>query len=79
MEREFLCPVGFATRLRRFDMTDAVFSAETVVLQTMPGAHDNLEGLAVWRDAKGLRATMVSDDNFTAPVRSEIGEYRLPD
>lgn len=79
MEREFLGPVGFATRLRRFDMTDAVFSAETVVLQTMPGAHDNLEGLSVWRDAKGLRATMVSDDNFTAPVRSEIGEYRLPD
>lgn len=79
LERQFLGPVGFATRLRRFEMTDVALSAETVVLQTMPGAHDNLEGLAVWRDAKGLRATMVSDDNFTVLLRSEIVEYRLPD
>lgn len=79
LEREFLGPGGFATRIRRFDLTAAGLSAETTVLQTVPGAHDNLEGLAVWRDAKGLRATMVSDDNFTAFLRSEIVEYRLPD
>lgn len=79
LEREFLGAAGFATRLRRFDLTDRGLSAETVVLQTEPGAHDNLEGLAIWRDAKGLRATMVSDDNFIAMLRSEFVEYRLPD
>lgn len=79
LEREFLGPAGFASRIRRFDLTDTQLSGETMVLQTDPGAHDNLEGLAIWRDAKGLRATMVSDDNFLAVFRSEIVEYRLPD
>ena len=52
LEREFLGPSGFASRLRRFDMADQL-THETVVLQTEPGAHDNLEGVAVWRDDKG--------------------------
>lgn len=78
LERAHFGPGGFATRLRRFDPPDPL-SHETAVLQTEPGVHDNLEGLASWRDAKGLRATMVSDDNFSSLLRSEIVEYRLPD
>ena len=78
LEREFFGPGGFATRVRRFDLSKQL-THETVVLQTEVGAHDNLEGLAIWRDAKGLRATMVSDDNFTSLLRSETVEYRLPD
>jgi hypothetical protein len=79
LERQFLGFGGFATRLRRFDMTKDGFTNETALLQTNPGTFDNLEGLAVWRDAKGLRATMVTDDNFFPLLRSQIVEYRLPD
>jgi hypothetical protein len=43
------------------------------------GTHDNLEGLDVWADAEGLRATMISDDNFRFFQRTEIVDYRLPD
>ncbi|CUH38787.1 hypothetical protein JSE7799_01506 [Jannaschia seosinensis] len=52
---------GFRSRVRSFapDGTDA-----RVELETRGGVHDNLEGIAIWRDAAGrLRATMVSDDN----------------
>ena len=79
LEREFLGLGGFATRLRRFDLTAAGLVAEQTLIQTEPGTFDNLEGLAVWRDAKGLRATMISDDNFLALFRSQIVEFRLPD
>ena len=54
-------------------------TAERTLLQTDPGTFDNLEGLAVWRDATGLRATMISDDNFLALFRSQIVEFRLPE
>ena len=79
LEREFRGFGGFATRIRRFQLTDAGAVQETTVLRTEPGTHDNLEGLVVWRDSIGLRATMVSDDNYLALFRSQIVEYRLPD
>ncbi len=76
LERDFN-GIGFRTRLRRFDMTG---SAEEVLLKTRTLRHDNLEGIAIWRDAAGdLRATMVSDDNYRWLQRTEIVEYRLPD
>ena len=75
LERDFLL-LGFRTRLRSVapDGTDLREELETVLAR-----HDNLEGLAVWRGDHGLRATMVSDDNFRAIQRSEIVEYRLGD
>jgi hypothetical protein len=79
LEREFRGLGGFATRIRRFQMTETGLLDETTVLQTEPGTFDNLEGLVVWRDGKGLRATMITDDNFLPLFRSEIVEYRLPD
>lgn len=79
LEREFLGLAGFATRLRRFDLTPQGLSGERTLVQTTPGTFDNLEGLAVWRAPDGLRATMVSDDNFLWVFRSQIVEYRLPD
>ncbi len=79
LEREFLGLGGFSTRVRRFDLTTAGLTHEKTLLETAPGTFDNLEGLSVWRDAKGLRATMVTDDNFLPFFRSQIVEYRLPD
>lgn len=79
LEREFRGFGGFASRIRRFSLTEAGVTQENTVLQTEPGTDDNLEGLVVWRDSKGLRATMVSDDNYLPVFRSQIVEYRLPD
>ena len=66
---------AFRSRLRRFDLDG---TGEEVLLTTPAGARDNLEGMAVWADAGGLRATLISDDNFRFFQRTEIVDYRLP-
>ena len=74
LERDFT-GFGFRSRVRSFllDGTD-----ENVVLQTANATHDNLEGIAVWRDDDGhIRLTMVSDDNFRWYQQTQIVEYRL--
>lgn len=79
LERKFLL-VGFRSRLRRWEITGEGPKNETTLFETSLGAHDNLEGISVWRDKSGaLRATMISDDNFNALQRTEIVEYSLPD
>lgn len=68
--------LGFRSRVRRFDLTSGGFVAETTLLTSGNGTHDNLEGLAVWRDGAGkIRLTMISDDNFKFFQRTEIVEY----
>jgi hypothetical protein len=79
LERAVFGLAGFASRLRRFRPEETAAVAETTLFETAPGAHGNLEGLSVWRDAGGgLVATMVADDNFQFFLPSEIVEYRLP-
>ena len=77
LERDFRGLGGFASRLRRFDLTGG---AETTLFTTPCARHDTLEGLSVWRNPAGqLIAPPISDDNFFALQRTEIVEYRLPD
>ncbi|WP_170382135.1 esterase-like activity of phytase family protein [Ruegeria atlantica] len=79
LERK-LSLIGFQSRLRRWQITKGEPISEETLFTTGTGAHDNLEGLSVWRDDQGrLRATMVSDDNFMALQRTELVEYLLPD
>lgn len=87
LERKFLGPGGFASRVIALDLPagdappgeDPPMLQPQTVLETPPGLHDNLEGLAVWRDAAGqIRLTLIADDNFTFYLRTEIVEYRLP-
>lgn len=80
LERRFLGLGGFASRVRALYIPEPGGAPEVqTVLETPPGLHDNLEGLAVWRDGTGaIRLTMVSDDNFSFLLRTEIVEYRLP-
>lgn len=80
LERQFHGLSGFASRVRRFEMgSNQLFNQETL-FQSIPGQHDNLEGLSVWRDASGiLRLTMISDNNLLFLQRTEIVEYRVPD
>ncbi|CUI57652.1 esterase-like activity of phytase family protein [Cognatishimia activa] len=78
LERKFN-GIGFRTRVRRFDLSGSEVSGEEVLLLTSTGTHDNLEGLAVWRDPEGMiRLTMISDDNFLFYQRTEIVEYVVP-
>ena len=77
LERRFV-GVGFRSRVRRFDVTPNGLGPEDVVLESLPGQHDNLEGLSVWRDDAGhIRLTMISDDNFLFYQKTEIVEYIL--
>ena len=79
LERSFLGLGGFATRIRAFMPGEDGFGPAEIVLETAPGTHDNLEGLAVWQDTMGnIRLTMISDDNFAFYLRNEIVEYVLP-
>ncbi len=75
LERDFL-GIGFRSRVRRFALDGA---GEEELIRTGVWVHDNLEGISVWEDAKGLRMTLVSDDNFLSLQRTEIVEYRIDD
>lgn len=73
-----LRPGGFLTRVRRFDAGPGGLGAETVILETTPGTHGNLEGIAVWRDDTGARmVTLIADDNYLRFQVTEIVEYRI--
>ncbi|WP_299421295.1 esterase-like activity of phytase family protein [uncultured Shimia sp.] len=71
--------LGFRVRVRSFAVEGTVASDEKLLLRKGIGIHDNLEGLAVWRDELGrIRLTMISDDNFRLIQRTEIVEYVIP-
>ena len=79
LERRMPLPFRFATRVRRFDVEDGRVTGETTLVETARGTHDNLEGIAVWRDDEGaIRLTMVSDDNHSRFQQTQIVEYRMP-
>ena len=76
LERDFKWLGGFATRLRRFDVTPQGFANEATLLRTHFGELDNMEGLAAWRDPEGrTRLTLVSDDNFFPLQQTIFVEY----
>lgn len=75
LERDFV-GIGFRSQVRRFALDG---SGEEIILQTGLRTHDNLEGISIWKDAGGLRMTLISDDNFRSLQRTEIVEYRLTD
>lgn len=79
LERQFRYLMGFRSRVSRFEIGPDGPGPREILLETHGPVHDNLEGLAVWRDADGaIRLTMISDDNFSAFQRTEIVDYRLP-
>jgi len=77
LERQF-AGIGFRSQLRSFVIGEDGLSDMRLHLRTALGAHDNLEGVSIWRDGSGaLRAVMVADDNFNPLLRTEIVEYLL--
>lgn len=79
LERDALIPVGFATRLRRFDWGAGGPVNPVVLAQTDFGVWDNVEAVSVWRGPGGLVATLLSDDNFLPLQTTEFIEILLPD
>lgn len=78
LERSFTSVFGFESQIRRFEINGNQISDGEVVLQTSAGTHGNLEGIALWQDARGdIRLTMIADDNFIYFQNSEFVEYRL--
>lgn len=71
--------IGFSSRVRRFEFENDTLGNETTLLETKLGAHDNLEGIAVWHDGVDIRLTMISDDNFKPFQVTEFVEYRVID
>lgn len=79
LARRLALPFRFASRVTRYAVADSGLTGPEVVLDTALGTHDNLEGLAVWTDGRGIRLTMVSDDNYNSFQRTEFVEYRVPE
>ncbi|MCB2095430.1 MAG: esterase-like activity of phytase family protein [Rhodobacteraceae bacterium] len=78
LERDYWGLIGFMSRVRRLTLAGDSIVADELLLETGAGIHDNLEGLAVWRDGAGkTRLTMISDDNFLPTQRTEIVDYRV--
>ncbi|MFD1794980.1 esterase-like activity of phytase family protein [Paracoccus aurantiacus] len=77
LERNFRGILGFRSRVRRFVLNDGGVSGGETLLTSGTLQYDNLEGLAVWEDALGMRITMISDDNFLPVQRTELVEYRV--
>ncbi|PPB79645.1 hypothetical protein LV82_02662 [Albidovulum inexpectatum] len=78
LERDFWPLLGFKSRLRRITLSGDRVVQDEVLFQTTAGVHDNLEGIAVWRDPGGaIRVTMISDDNFLPFQRTEFVDYRI--
>lgn len=77
LERYFNGVLGFASRVRSFEVGQDALKDEQVLLITQTGRHDNLEGISVWHDGVAVRVTMISDDNFISLQRTEFVEYRL--
>ena len=78
LERDFLGLGGFASRVRRFAMDGDRMGPPQLLFQSSPRQFDNLEGIAVWQDGKGIRVTMVSDDNFLFLQQTQVVEFRVP-
>ena len=74
LERKLVVGLWWQSRIRRVrldgTLDEAIWTSER-------GEYDNLEGLSVWQDARGLRLTLVSDNNGSEKTPTEFVEFRL--
>lgn len=80
LERRFEVLQGFATRIRRFDVTEQGFTNEVEILKSPFRQFGNTEGLSVWKNSDGeLRLTLITDDNFSFLQSTQLHEFRIID
>lgn len=78
LERRLRSVAGFATRIRRFAFADGGFGPPETLLETDPGALDNMEGISLWTDAGGQTVvSLISDDNFLFVQKTILAEYEV--
>ncbi|WP_018388405.1 esterase-like activity of phytase family protein [Ancylobacter sp. FA202] len=82
LERRFDYLRGVALRLRRFPLSaitpGAVITGEVLLTANRLAAIDNMEGLALHRNAAGeLILTLISDDNFSPLQRTLLLRFAL--
>lgn len=74
LERKLIVGLWWQNRIRRVRLDG---SEDRVLWTGERGEYLNLEGIAVWRDAAGLRITMVSDNNGDQSDPTQFVEFRL--
>lgn len=79
LERDFLGPLGFRSRVRSMVLGANGPQDEHILIRSLPMQYDNLEGISVWGRPDDIRISMISDDNFLFLQRTEVVEYRLSD
>lgn len=81
LERRFGFLSGFAMRIRRIDgrslRPGAQLDGPTLVMLDRSSRVDNMEGIAIHRDASGLVVTLVSDDNYFFLQKAVLLQFRL--
>jgi hypothetical protein len=77
LERKLVLGLWWQSRVRRLNVEDP--DGAEVLWTSARGQFDNVEGIAVWEDAIGLRFTMISDDNSDPDEPTQIIEFRLVD
>lgn len=78
LERRLTLTARFVTRIRRFEIVGDAFGPGETLVETAPGALDNMEGISLWRDGVGtIVVTLISDDNFLPIQNTLLVEYDL--
>jgi hypothetical protein len=82
LERRYSPARGVAMRIRRVPLSaikpNALVDGESLIEADLAYQIDNMEGIAVHRDAKGETViTLVSDDNFSVIQRNLLLQFTL--
>lgn len=82
LERRFVPPLDVGIRIRRIHLADikegALIDGRTILSADLGNQIDNLEGIAVHRNAQGETIlTLVSDDNFSPIQRTLLLQFAL--
>ncbi len=78
LERKLVLGLWWQNRVRRLEDVTNPDDIETL-WTSKRGAYDNLEGIAVWQDQRGLRVTLVSDNNGDKDEPTTFVELQLVD
>lgn len=74
LERKLVLGIWWQNRIRRVQLDG---SEDSILWEGERGEYDNLEGISVWPDGKGLRLTLVSDNNGGSKTPTQFVEFRL--
>ena len=78
LERKFSFYDGFKIRLRRIIFEKNNVQNSEVLLESLPWEYYNFEGLSKWKDNDGkIHLTLISDDQFSPLLKTEIREFIL--